>query len=73
VDLELGGRHHNGGEFPINVSLSSIDTGDVLLAITALGDVTRQKQVVAKAELLSAFSAAAGWIPVAGQALKRAE
>jgi len=55
VHLELSGRHHDGGEFPINVRLSYIDTGDVLLAITAVADVTRHKQAVAKAELLDAI------------------
>src|ERR1035437_9346785 len=55
VDLELIGRHQNGTEFPINVTMSLIDTGDVLLAITGVGDVTRRKQAVAKAELLDAL------------------
>jgi PAS domain S-box-containing protein len=55
VDLELIGRHQNGTEFPINVTMSLIDTGDVLLAITGVGDVTRRKQAVAKAELLDAI------------------
>ena len=55
VDLELSGRHHDGGEFPISVTLSYVDTGDVLLTITAVGDVTRQKQAVAKAELVDAI------------------
>jgi len=55
LDLGLSGPDHNGGEFPVNVSLSHIDSGDVLLTITAVGDVTRQKQAVAKAELLDAI------------------
>jgi len=35
--------------------MSLIDTGDVLLVITGAGDVTRQRQAVAKAELLEAI------------------
>jgi PAS domain S-box-containing protein len=55
LDLELSGRHHNGGEFPINVSMSNIDTGDVLLVITGAGDVARQQQAVKKAGLTEAI------------------
>jgi PAS domain S-box-containing protein len=54
LDLELSGRHQNGTKFPINVTMSLIDTGDVLLAITGVGDATRRKQAVAKAGLLDA-------------------
>ena len=46
LEVELSGRHHNGGEFPINISMSLIDTGDVLLVITGAGDVARQQQAV---------------------------
>jgi PAS domain S-box-containing protein len=46
LDLELSGRHRDSGEFPINVTLSNMDTGDVLLVITAAGDVARHQQVV---------------------------
>jgi PAS domain S-box-containing protein len=55
LDLELSGREQSGTEFPINISLSSIDTGDVLLVITAVRDVTQQKQAVKTAELLAAI------------------
>src|ERR1035438_2323145 len=30
LDLELSGRHHDGTDFPINITMSLIDTGDVL-------------------------------------------
>src|ERR1035437_6091036 len=43
LELELSGRHRDGTEFPINISMSSIDTGDVLLVITAARDVTERK------------------------------
>jgi len=54
LDLEFGGRHRDGTEFPVNVSLSHIDTGDVLLVITAVSDVTKQKQAVKTAQLTAA-------------------
>ncbi|HZL04304.1 MAG TPA: PAS domain S-box protein, partial [Coriobacteriia bacterium] len=55
LDVVLSGRHREGTEFPINVSLSHIDTGDVLLVITAALDVTRQKQAVKNAQLTAAI------------------
>jgi PAS domain S-box-containing protein len=55
LDVELGGRHQDGSEFPINVSLSHIDTGDVLLVITAVGDVAKQKLAVKNAQLTAAI------------------
>jgi len=55
LDVVLSGRHQDGSEFPINVSLSHIDTGDVLLVITAALDVARQKQAVKNAQLTAAI------------------
>jgi len=55
LDVELSGRHHNGAGFPINVSMSHIDTGDVLLVITAVGDMTRRKDAVMNAGLVEAI------------------
>jgi PAS domain S-box-containing protein len=55
LDLELNGRQRDGTEFPANISLSHIDTGDVLLVITAVRDVTKQKQAVKNAQLLAAI------------------
>ena len=55
LDVELTGRHEDGSEFPVNVSLSHIDTGDVLLVITAVGDVTRHQRAVKNAELVTAI------------------
>ena len=54
LDLELNGRHRDGGQFPVIVRLSYIDTGDVLLVITAVADVTRREVAVRNAQLLSA-------------------
>jgi PAS domain S-box-containing protein len=44
IDLELSGRQRDGIEFPINISLSHIDTGDVLLVITPARDVTHRRE-----------------------------
>jgi PAS domain S-box-containing protein len=55
LDLELSGRHRDGTEFPLNISLSHIDTGDVLLVITAAGDVTKRKQALENAQRMTAI------------------
>ena len=55
LDLELSGRLRDGTEFPVNISLSHIDTGDVLLVITAVRDVTKLRQAVRNAELVAAI------------------
>ncbi|HEY5249056.1 MAG TPA: PAS domain S-box protein, partial [Dermatophilaceae bacterium] len=54
LDLELSGRHRDGTELPINITVSNIDTGDVLLVITALGDGDRRRHVVQNLELTRA-------------------
>jgi PAS domain S-box-containing protein len=55
LEVELSGRQRDGSDFPINISLSTIDTGDVLLVITAVRDVAQQKQAVQNAQLLTAI------------------
>ena len=55
LDVELIGRHQDGTEFPINISLSNIDTGDVLLVITAVHDVNQRHEAVKTAQLLEAI------------------
>lgn len=55
LDLELVGRQADGTELAINISISHIDTGDVLLVITAVRDVIQQQQAVKNAELLAAI------------------
>jgi PAS domain S-box-containing protein len=55
LDVVLSGRHQDGRELPINVSLSHIDTGDVLLVVTAAGDMARQKLAVKNAQLTAAI------------------
>ena len=55
LDLVLSGQRRDGSEFPANISLSHIDTGDVLLVITAVGDVAKQRQAVKNAQLMTAI------------------
>ena len=55
LELVLSGRQRDGTAFPINISLSHIDTGDVLLVVTAVRDVTQQKQAVKDAQLTGAI------------------
>jgi len=55
LDLVLSGRQQDGSEFPINISMSHIDTGDVLLVVTAVRDVTQRKQAVKNAQLITAI------------------
>ena len=55
LDLSLSARHRDGEDFPVNLSLSSIDTGDVLLEITALLEVNRQRQAATDAQRMTAI------------------
>jgi len=55
LDVELSGRHRDGSKFPINVSMSHLDTGDVLLVITGVDDVAAQQRAVRNAGLTEAI------------------
>src|SRR5664280_1006143 len=55
LDLQLGGRQQDGSELPVNISLSHLDTGDVLLVITAVREVTRHAQALENSKLLAAI------------------
>jgi len=55
LEVELIGLRHDGTELPVYVSLSHIDTGDVLVVITAAAEVNRQKQAIKDAQLLAAI------------------
>jgi PAS domain S-box-containing protein len=54
LDLQLSGRQQDGTDLPVNISLSHIDTGDVLLVVTAVRDVTEQRKAVGLAQLTAA-------------------
>jgi PAS domain S-box-containing protein len=43
--LELAGRHKNGTQFPVEISLSSIDTEEGLLVSAAIRDITDRKRL----------------------------
>jgi PAS domain S-box-containing protein len=54
LELVLKGRPRDGTEFSVNVAMSHIDTGDVLLVVTAVRDVASQWQAVEAAQLTAA-------------------
>jgi PAS domain S-box-containing protein len=55
LDLHLSGRQQDGTELPVNISLSHLDTGDVLLVITAVREVTRHRRALENSKLLAAI------------------
>jgi len=55
LDLELSARHRDGSEFPVIVSLSGIDTGDVLLEFVPVSDLTRKSQAFDKDQRMTAI------------------
>jgi len=55
LDLEMRARRSDGAEFPVVLSLSGIDTGDILLEFAAVSDVTSRKQAFDKAQRMTAI------------------
>jgi len=55
LDLQLNGRQQDGTEVPVNISLSHLDTGDVLLVITGVHEVARHRRELENAQLLAAI------------------
>jgi len=55
LDLELVGRQRDGTLFRVHVTLSAIDTGDVLLVITAALEATKRKQALENAQRMTAI------------------
>jgi PAS domain S-box-containing protein len=55
LDLQLSGRHQDGTELPVNISLSHLDAGDVLLVITAVREVNGHAQALENSKLLAAI------------------
>jgi PAS domain S-box-containing protein len=55
LEVELVGRQRDGTDIPVNVTVSGIDTGDLLAVITAVRDVARRRQAVQTAQRLAAI------------------
>ena len=54
LEVVLSALHKDGTELPVNISLSHIDTGDVLLVVTAVRDVIEQQHAIQTAQLTAA-------------------
>jgi len=57
LDLEVIARQRDGTQFAVNVTLSPIDTGDVLVLVEAAGDVTKRKDALENAQHMTAIIA----------------
>ena len=65
TDLLLRGRRRDGTQFPVDIALSHIDTGEGVFVIAAVRDTTNLKKV-GQLQLLSPGSSLPGTDPNAG-------
>jgi PAS domain S-box-containing protein len=57
LELELIARQRDGTEFAVMITLSPIDTGDVLVLVKAAGDVTKRQEALENAQRMTAIVA----------------
>jgi len=55
LELELSGRHRDGGSLPVSISLSRVDTGDVLLVMTEAREAAKKAQEFERAQRMTAI------------------
>ncbi|KFF58370.1 hypothetical protein JF66_19100 [Cryobacterium sp. MLB-32] len=54
-DRVVGARHRDGSELPVTISVSEVDTGHILLMMTAEREVNARAQALENARLLAAI------------------